>query len=326
MNFRALMSCVALAAITFSSAASGEVHGTWTAKIEKKRPDRLYLSLKSGRNHKFGSTFERSIFAGLSSSTIEARTRVPVQFELRREAGTVTFEGSFREGQGSGDFRFVANAEYLKTLRSLGVRFESGERESDHDLLHLALFDVSPEFIRSMQALGYNESIDKYIAFRIFDVDPEYVREMAAAGFDRLSGDKLVETRIHGATPEYIREMRAAGEDLSLQQYIQSRIFQVSPAFAEEMSRLGYPDLERGTLVQFRIHGVDAEFVRELRELGYSRVPAGKLVAMRIHGVTPAFIRRAAKASPGRVSIDDLIQMRIFNRDPETVRTLDDVE
>jgi hypothetical protein len=213
---------------------------------------------------------------------------------LRREAGIIAFEGTFREGHGEGEFTFTPNPDYPKMLDWLGVEFEMEKGERDRELFGLAVNDVSTEFIRSMQVIGYKVPLQQYMAFRIFKVDPEYVRAMSAKGFGNLSAEKLVETRIHNVTPEYIQKMCAAGNDLTLDQYI-----------------------------QFRIHGVTPEFVRELRSLGYSRVPAEQLVAMRIHGVTPEFIGRVAAAGYRNVPVEKLVQMRIFDIDPEMVKALD---
>ena len=324
MTRRIVTLCAALALIATASAAASELRGSWTSRIAETVPGKLYFSLETDPGNQHGSQFERSAFVGLTAEQIESRTRVPAQFKLEREAGPITFEGTFRDGHGAGEFTFVANPQFVKRLREAGVPFTSKELDDDRDLLTLALFDVSIEFIRSMQAIGYRERLDKYIAFRIFDVDPAYVRDMEKVGFDHLSADKLTETRIHGATPEYIREMRAHGEDLTLDQYIESRIFQVTPEFSDEIARAGYPGLSRDVLVQFRIHGVTPRVIQDLRDVGYTKLPAQKLVEMRIHGVTPEFIRRVEKAGYHKVPVDKLVQMRIFDIEPEMVRALDD--
>ena len=325
MNRRCLTMGLLLLVAVAPRAHARELTGAWTASTSETEQGRIYFSLQTGRHDQHGSTFDLADFAGLNAATIASKTRVPVQFEIRREAGTIAFDGTFRNGHGGGDFTFTPNEDYPRKLRSVGVTLEKEGKEDElQQLMNLALFDVSTDFIRSMQSIGYRERLEKYVAFRIFDVNPTYVRDMNGVGYRNLTADKLVETRIHGATPEYIREMRRNGEDLSLDQYIESRIFQVTPEFAREMERAGYPRLDRSTLVQFRIHGVTTEYIRDLRELGYDRVPAQKLVEMRIHGVTPEFIRRVRKAGYHRVPIDKLVQMRIFNVEPEMVRALDD--
>ena len=321
---RTLLLYAALTALGSTIAHSAPIAGTWTARLETERPGQLYLSLEMDSGGSHGSNFDRSAFTGLAPESIASTTRVPVRFSLEREAGTLTFEGTFKDGRGGGDFGFAPNHDFVKQLQALGVRFEPKHGDADRELLHLALFDVSTPFIRSMQALGYREPLDRYVEFRIFGVDSAYVRDMASLGFEQVSAAKLVETRIHGATPEYIRRMRASGVDLTLARYIEMRIFNVTPEFAQEMAQAGYPDLSRDVLVQFRIHGVDADFVSELRDIGYTGVPAQKLVELRIFGVTPSFIRRAQKAAGRKPAIDDLIQVRIMGVAPEAAKAVDD--
>ena len=322
---RVLLNCGVLIALALGSpAASRTTSGTWTAHLHESGYDRLQLSMRGDGDGNMGMGFERSSFTGLDGVDLESATRVPVRFEMRREAGTLTFEGTFRAGRGTGEYSFASNPDFPKMLERLGVAFEAERGEEDRELMTLAMFDVSTTFIRSMQVVGYKVPLDKYVAFRIFKIDPGYVGEMSALGFGKLSADDLVTTKVHNVSPEYIRKMRASGKDLTLEQLVQSRIFEVTPEFAAEMGRIGYPDLDQETLVQFKIHGVSAEFIQDIRRLGYARVPADQLVAMRIHGVTPEFIRRVEKAGYHEVPIEKLVQMRIFDIDPEMVGALDD--
>ena len=306
------------------STESLAVGGSWHAYVKNGDSEQLQFSLHMDDNGQIGRGFDRSDFTDLTQVQVQSAERVPVRFELRREAGTVTFDGTFRDGRGGGDFTFVPSRDYAKRLEWLRVEFERKEVDEDGELFSLAINDVSTEFIRSMQMIGYKEPLERYEEFRIFRVDPAYVSAMSAVGFKKLSAEKLVETRIHNVTPEYIVEMRSKGNDLTLDQYVQSRIFQVTPEFADEMSRVGYRDLDHETLVQFKTHGVSADFVRQLRKLGYTRVPAEQLVAMRIHGVTPEFIQRVADAGYRNVPIERLVEMRIFNIDPKMVEALDE--
>ena len=320
---RLSVSAIALSVTLVGAAAShAAVEGTWNVSIQSS--EYMQLQLRTDDHGNTGTRFKLESFTGLTMEQVKSATRVPVSFEMRRDAGAIAFEGTFRNGRGAGDFTFTPSADYAKRLRALGVESNWKKSEEDRELFQLAAFDVSTDFIRSMQSIGYDESLEMYVQFRIFGVDPAYVRAMNGVGFRNLSAEKLVETRIHSATPEYIKEMRAAGKDLSLDEYIQSRIFQVSPEFADEMKRVGYPNLDHDTLVQFKIHGVTPEYIATMKQLGYTRIPADQLVAMRIHGVTPEFVRKVEDAGYHKVPIEKLIQMRIFDIDPKMVRALDE--
>jgi len=319
------LSLLLAASVAAMPAVARPVKGAWTAVADDDRPDRLQFSMHTARHDQNGSTFAIGDFTGLTAAQVGATTSSDVTFELRREAGTIAFDGTFRNGDGAGQFAFTPDPGYATALKKLGVAFDA-DGDADRTQFQITLFDVSTAFIRSMQELGYHESLDTYQQFRIFGVDPAYVHDMAAVGFDHLGAEKLVETRIHGATPDYIRSMRKSGRDLSLDDYIRARIFAITPEFEAEMAKAGYANLEHDRLVEFKIHGVTPAFVAELRSLGYTHVSAQHLVDMRIHGVTPDFIRRVEKAGYHHVPVDKLVEMRIFDIEPEMVKALDDAD
>lgn len=323
MNRIALLTLVVC---LFATAAFADIEGAWTASLDEKRPERLYFSITRGRHHQNGSTMRIEAFTGLTQAQILAATMTPVQFAMRREAGTATFEGTFKKGKGAGQFTFVPDRNYIAAVERLGVKFDLDRKHKNNEeesLFALAIHDVSTNFIKSMIAEGYRVSLEKYLTMRIFDITPEYIREMRSLGFKDIDDDELVSTRIHKVTPAYVREMRAAGWDLSLDELQSSRIHGATPQFAAEMARLGYK-LDFDDLVAFRIHGVTAEFIAELEKLGYRDINDDDLVSMRIHRVTPEFIRELEEAGYAKVPIEKLISMRIHGIDAKFIRKMAD--
>jgi len=309
------------------SASAQDLRGAWTADASEKDPNKIYFQLNRRHNNN-GRTMEIGSFTGLSAAQIRSAAQVPVNFALRAEAGTVNFEGTFKDGFGAGQFSFTSNPAFLDSVRALGVSTEPKkarhrDRDADEQLFHYAVSGVSTAFIRSMQGEGYHVSLDEYAAFRIFRVTPELVREFRALGYRDIDADDLTASQIHGVTPAYIREMNAAGfRNLSLQDLISTRIHKVTPEFAREMKDLGYGNLDMDDLTAFRIHRVTPEFIREMRALGYDKIPSGKLVAMRIHRVTPEFIRELKAAGYSNVPVDKLISMRIHGVDADFVKKM----
>src|SRR5439155_20619156 len=143
-----------LATMAATPSVSTGLTGSWMISVSEKRPEQLNLSLQTSRSDHQGSQFDLSEFAGLTRAQIESPTQVQVRFELRREAGTLEFEGTFRNGDGAGEFAFTPNEDFPKALRALGVTFAPKSGERDRDLLNLAIFDVSTYFIRSMRKIG----------------------------------------------------------------------------------------------------------------------------------------------------------------------------
>ena len=315
-----------LVSLFAASTAFAQIDGAWTASRNEKHPDRIYFSITRGMNHQNGMSHKLSSFTGLSAAQVDAATMTPVTFEMRREAGTVAFEGTFRGGKGAGQFTFAPNRAYLDTIRGMGIEptLEKRHRKPKDEaetLFTLAVHDVSTAFIKSMIAEGFRVTLEEYLSMRIFDITPEYIREMRSL-FGELSHDDLVSSKIHKVTPEYVREMRAAGQDLSFDEYQSSRIHGATPEFAEEMRKLGYGNLDHDDLVTFRIHRVTPEFITELRKLGYDKIPADDLVSMRIHRVTPEFIKELEAAGYVKVPVEKLIDMRIHGIDAKFIKKM----
>ncbi|HYC58357.1 MAG TPA: hypothetical protein VEK79_02210 [Thermoanaerobaculia bacterium] len=324
-RIRTLTLAVSLLAVSLlASAAYADIDGAWTASVDEKRPDRIYMNITRGRFHNMGTTFRLTDFTALTRAQIDATTMTPVQFEMRREAGNVRYEGTFRNGKGAGQFTFAGNRAYIDAIRALGVPFDLRHKGTDEDdLFSLALHDVSTTFIKTMQAEGFKVSLDRYLQMRIFDITPEYIREMRNLGYRDIDDEELIASKIHKVTPQYIKEMRAAGWDLTLDELQSSAIHGATPAFAAEMRKLGYT-LDFDDLVSFRIHKVTPKFIEELRELGYDKVDADDLVAMRIHRVTPEFIRELKAAGYSNVPVDKLVSMRIHKIDASYLKKMGD--
>lgn len=299
-----------LAAFT---ARAAQLHGAW--HLTSRDDGRMQIQLVREHNQN-GHSIERSAFTGLTSAQIDASSDTPVDFRMIREAGTLHFTGTFLRGDGVGRFTFEPNPSYASTLRSLGVA--TGDLD-DETLYGLAVHDVSSNFIREMQSLGYKEDLDQYHAFRIQGITPQFVRELNALGY-RLDGDNLLAFRIHGATPSFIRDIRALGYQPDANDLIAFRIHGVTPEFIKGMKELGVRDLDSDNLVALRIHGATVDYVRELRDLGYPNLSAEDLVAMRIHGVSAKYIRDLKSAGYANIPVEKLVDMKIHGIDSEWVK------
>jgi hypothetical protein len=318
-----LAASAVFAIFTAGTAMAGVIPGSWTATV--REAGKVHVNIQ--RDHSNNShTYNISEFNGLSEAQMRAGTPTPIVFTLQREAGTIAFDGTFKGGNGGGQFMFTSNPAYLDKLRAMDVKVETrgrrGEDDIDETMLSLATLDVSTDYIRSLKAEGYNEDLDEYIAMRIFKVTPALIREFRTLGIDKLDADDLVASQVHKVTPEYVREMRAAGRtNMTMDDLVASRIHKATPEFYAQMKEIGY-ELDQDDAVAFRIHRVTPEFIRELRDLGYTNISADNLVAMRIHRVTPQFIRELRDAGYTNVPVDKLIAMRVHNIDVNFVKKM----
>src|SRR5687768_4207183 len=99
------MKRLASIALTFLIAAPvfAQIQGAWTTTPSGDLPGRINIQM-SRKHSNTGQTMSISDFTGLTLAQINSPVSTPVQFQLRREAGTVSYEGTFKGGNGGGQF------------------------------------------------------------------------------------------------------------------------------------------------------------------------------------------------------------------------------
>jgi beta-lactamase regulating signal transducer with metallopeptidase domain len=268
----------------------------------------------------------------------------PVQFRLRRDAGTFTFEGVVRNGVGAGTFSFAPDASFPAELVKRGfakptpaeqyqlARHDVGYAFLDElttqgyakpqtaDLVRAGQHGVGTAYLREMGALGYRlGSIESLITLRDHGVTPAYIRDLADLGYKGLSADDLRKARDHGVTPDYVRGMREAGyASLPMEQFVNARDHGVTPEFVRGLAESGHRNLPLDQLIRVRDHGVTPEYVRDMRQLGHAPSLDG-LIQARDHGVTPEYARELV-ALGYKESLDSLIRLRDHGVTPSYVR------
>jgi hypothetical protein len=285
---------IAIAAITLmacgvsraTSAAQDAIAGDWTAKVrETSTGQKLWLTMTSNREGREGrrgwfntsSDYPLQDFSGLNTNAGGA-----VRFTLAREAGTVVFDGLFKDGRGVGEFRFTPDGGFINAMRGLGYETPATEK-----LFTMALHDVGTRFINELKSHGYEKvPIDKLVAMGIHRVNGEFIRSLQSAGYSGISVDKLIAMRIHN----------------------------VDAAFIARAKAMGYGDLPVDKLLTMRIHNIDEEFIKGVQSLGYNastaRTPttsrkwkSSATAAFRSTNSSPCASTASAANSSGRCAI-----------------------
>jgi beta-lactamase regulating signal transducer with metallopeptidase domain len=270
-----------------------------------------------------------------------------VQFRLRRDAGTFSFEGVMRSGVGAGTFTFVLNPTFADDLAKRGfsrptlqeqyelARADIGFAFLDEltkqgyamprtdELLRAAQHGVHVTYLQEMGALGYRlGSLDALITLRDHGVSPSYIREMVQYGYKGLTAEELRNARDHGVGPDYVRGMRDLGYgSLSLKELIGARDHGVGPEYIRGLNEAGYRKLSLEELIRTRDHGISAEYVRDMRQLGHT-LPLPELINARDHGVSVEYVREMEALGYTKLSMDALIRLRDHGVSVEYVRAL----
>jgi hypothetical protein len=336
-----LWACYAGSEVGYSNPQEQPTVNQWL--IEVKAGDvQIQLMTRSSRDrdggwNSYSSTSFKLPLEQLVGLTREqaSSTGSPVQFQLKRDAGTFNFEGWFKEGNGSGHFLFTPNASFAAELNKQGLG-----KPTDKQLFSLAMHDVGfpliselrsqeydlvsveqlvtmgnhgvrLDYVQGLKGFGYSlKSVDLLVKMKDHGVNLQFIRDLASLGFTGVAPEELVRTRDHGVNADYINEFIAAGyERMTLDQWITLRDHGVKAELVEELKALGYSRLPLDDLRRMRDHGVTASFIRELKDLGYERTPVEQLIRLKDHGVTAAYIKRM-KERGYDVSLDEYIQLR----------------
>jgi hypothetical protein len=333
------------------SRADDSIQGDWSARLTTTSEGpcvQLELDRSSwGHHNRWGNSHKLSDFTGLDASLATAKDS-QVHFEMRRDAGTISFDGRFSGAEGHGKFTFASSSDYVQGMKALGYSglsneqlfgftmhdvsrqfvkdmADAGYRAQDPDqLMAFRIHGVSPEFARAMQQLLPSKpSADDLVAFRIHGASPEFARGMMDVLPEKPSADNLVAMRIHGVNPEDTKQIDALlGKRFDVEQLVAFRIHGVSPDFVREVRASVSKDVSADDLVAMRIHGASPEFVKSMSSLMGRNLPVEQLVAFRIHGVSPEFTEEIQKLVEKNISSDDLVAFRIHGVSPEFVKSM----
>jgi beta-lactamase regulating signal transducer with metallopeptidase domain len=331
-----------------ASAALGpdqdEQPGTWEIR-STDTAGTVHLRLME-RNSSSGFDMPLAGLEGLTAAQLTGPGG-PVQFRLRRDAGTFSFDGVLRNGVGAGTFSFTpdpsfpaelakrgfarptASEQYRMARHDVGYAFvdelnrQGYSKPAISELVRAGEHGVAATYLREMGALGYRlGSLDPLITLRDHGITPKYVQELAELGYKGLAAVDLRNARDHGVSAEYVRGMRDAGYgSLAMNDLVEARDHGVSPQFIRELGDAGQHQLPLAEIVRVRDHGVSAEYARGMRQLGYA-VPADELVRARDHGVSVEYVHDLAGAGYASLPIDSLIRLRDHGVTPKYAQDL----
>jgi len=318
--------------------------GTWEIRSTDKEGV-VHLRLTE-RNSSTGSNIPVDQLDGLTVAQLTGPGG-PVQFKIRRDAGTLTFEGVARNRTAAGTFAFspdpsfpaelakrgfaqpTAREQYQMARHDVGFAFidelskQGYAKPPTAELVRAGQHGVTATYLREMGTLGYRlGTLDPLITLRDHGVTPDYVRELAELGYKQLSADSVRTARDHGVTPEYVRGMRDGGyTSLTMDELVTARDHGATPEYVRELAESGYRNLPLPQLVAVRDHGVSGDYARQMRQLGFA-VPVDELVRARDHGVTPDFARGLAALGHTKLTLDELIRLRDHGVTPEYAKAL----
>src|SRR6266849_1636687 len=344
MRYLTVLTLLLAQALSGRAQAQSDVNGTWTAEL---RNAKMFLQVRTAPPKEWNGDRWNGDWSIGQSFPIEERAGIPpndeqfsvtnIKFDLHREAGTLAFEGAFRDGRGAGLFRFSPRVQYTVEMKTLGYN----EDLPPWRRFQLAIHDVGPKYVKELKTEGYDKlSLDQIQRAKTHGVTIEYIRDLKGQGFRTVALESLVRTRDHGVTAEYIKALKAEGyTSASLDQFVRLRDHGVRAAFVQELKAAGYDKLGAEDLVRLHDHGVTAGFVRDLaaqgfknialedvvrtrdrgvsaefvadmKELGFKDLTLQQIIRLRDHGITPGFVNHARARGFKQADVDELVRLK----------------
>src|SRR5882724_1933731 len=146
-RFTQIALALLLAGIFLGVLAAQEMpKGEWRAEFQTGG-ETIWLQLRwvtSDGVNTWGTTAKVSEVWGLDPS-LSIGTRPNVHYELRRDAGTLTFTGDFDKGVGSGKISYAPNPDFVTGMKTLGYSNLTSEQ-----VFQMTVNDVSRDYVKQM--------------------------------------------------------------------------------------------------------------------------------------------------------------------------------
>jgi hypothetical protein len=290
--------------------------GTWILRPEDR--GRVQLTFGDRRHSIHSTSIALQAFVGFPAPALTGAGG-PVQFVLRRDAGSFAFEGVVRSSVGGGTVTFTPDAAFATALTRRGLA-----RPTDSNLRTLALADVGNAFFAELRDDGYAmPDLPLLIRAAEHGVDRGYIHDLAQAGYKLGTLAPLITLRDHGVDGDYVRALAAYNlRGLAPADLQRARDHGVDAEDLRELTALGYRNLPVDELIRIRDHGVDTQYVRDLAALGFRNLALDELVATRNHGVDTAYVRDMQSLGYRTLSLPDLVRLRSHGVDATYVRDL----
>jgi len=260
--------------------------GVWTADL---KDGRVEISVFPGhssetrfRGNIIGFRVPASRLNGFSGADGDSK------FTFRAAAGTVEFDGHFRDAQGAGHFVFTPSADFVREMAKLG--YTDFKEDS---LLIYTVHDLSPQTIRDLRAMGYELSRHQLDEIAIFHINPDAVREYGRLGYPNLSLRELVNMRVGNVDADYVNAMRELGYDhLTAHEISEMAILGVTPKYIREMQAIGLKDLSPRQLRDMKAMGVTPQYIKEMNDIGVHELR--KIIDLKATGAADILLKKDA--------------------------------
>ncbi|MGZ3926175.1 MAG: M56 family metallopeptidase [Mucilaginibacter sp.] len=321
--------------------------GSWFATIKGEKVRMEFRSDDDDRNWSSNDDYLLNEFSALPKDK-------KGEFTLKREAGTMLFNGKFDGDKGYGHYKFTANKEFSDYLNKEGITgIEDGDRfaffsinitreyvemlkqngyghMSKNELISMAALKVDAPYIKSWRENGFKLSSNELVSAKALGVNNEYISDIRNAGYPNISYNQLISFKAQGITPQYIKGLRKANLDEgkgksegslpSAEDISSYKALNVDSNYIQELKNAGYSNVPFNELTSMKAVGVTPEYVKSFAAIGYKDIPTNELVSFKSLGITPEFVKSFTDVGYNNISANELMSLKALGITPNYVK------
>jgi bla regulator protein blaR1 len=205
---------------------------------------------------------------------------------------------------------------YLEGMESAGMKNLSVD-----ELIAMKVQGITPEYIKSMEALGFKPNPDELIGMKVQGITPEYVKETRAI-WPNVGTDELIGMKVQGVTPEYMKSMQALGLKSDPDSLIGMKVQGITPEYVKEIRAI-WPNADADQLIGIKVQGVTPQYVQSMHALGLKTDP-DEIIGLKVQGITPEYVKEIRATWPNADS-DQIVGIKVQGITPQYVREISDL-
>jgi beta-lactamase regulating signal transducer with metallopeptidase domain len=303
-----------------------DTEGYWFATIKGDKISFQFKRDEDENSSMNNSSFPLSEFPNLPKGTAGT-------FTVKREAGTMEFNGKFDGNQGMGKYKFVADKQYGTYMTN-----ETGDQLDDKDLMVFFFLDIKKSYVQMLKSQGYPKvKKDDLIPLVALNINKEFISSIKSNGYSNIGLDDLIPLKSLGIDGNYIKEIKSAGyPNITVEQLITFKAQGIDQAYIKKMEQMPGKENksnERNTkntnksvekdaddIVTFKALGIDAEFINSFKSVGFESMSKDELVPMKALGITPEYVKSFQDMGYSDIEPHDLPGLKSQNVTPDFIK------
>ncbi len=230
-----------------------------------------------------------------------------VSMQIKRDAGTLSFQGEMSKYSGAGTFEFRPDANFKKQLSEMGFG-----QPSDNEILVLFLNKTNVQFAEKLADNYDVDVLDELVVLSENGVDEEALQKYETLlknnGIESVDVSDLIEISNQGFDEEVIEQMI---NQKTTKAITTTSVSDDKGGLFEALQKYGYYNFTADDVVELSIHNFESDELERFKKLGYLNLKIDDLADFAIHGVTSDYAKKMIEADLGMPSAKTLVEMKI---------------